>query len=86
MEDTSQQVDSSIEPLMGCVTVKIISKTIHSKWTQLFWLEWGLLQWTLSGRYFTVWTLVFQLEWIALNVNLTCKIGNSRCRNIWSLG
>jgi hypothetical protein len=25
----------------------------HSRWTEVLQLEWGLLQWTLYGRYFT---------------------------------
>jgi hypothetical protein len=53
LEDTSQLVDSSIAAWNECVTVNIIWKIIHSWWTVVFQLEWSVLQWTLSGRYFT---------------------------------
>ena len=38
---------------MKCVTVNIIWKILHSRWTVVLQLEWSALQWTLSGRYFT---------------------------------
>ena len=53
MEDTSQQVDSDIAAWMECVTVNIIWKIIHSRWTVILQLECSVLQWTLYGRYFT---------------------------------
>jgi len=53
MEETSQEVDSGIAPWMECVTVNIIWKILHSTWTVVLQLEWSVLQWTLSGRYFT---------------------------------
>jgi len=53
VEDTSQQVDSCIAAWMACVTVNIMWKILHSKWTVVLQLEWSALQWTLCGRYFT---------------------------------
>ena len=50
MEDTSQQVDSGIAAWMECVTVNIIWKLLHSRWTVVLQLEWSVLQWTLYGR------------------------------------
>ena len=38
---------------MECVTVNIMWKVLHSRWTVVLQLEWSVLQWTLSGRYFT---------------------------------
>jgi len=51
VEGTAQQVDSGIVGRMECVTVNIMWKILHSKWTMLLWVEWFLLQWTLCGRY-----------------------------------
>ena len=53
MEDNLQQVDSGIAAWMECVTVNIIWKILHNRWTVLLQLEWSVLQWKLSGRYFT---------------------------------
>jgi len=53
LKDTSQQVDSGIAAWMECVTVNIIWKIFHSRWTVVLQLEWSVLQWTLYGRYFT---------------------------------
>jgi len=53
LEDTSQQMDSGIAARMKCVTVNIIWKVLHRWWTVVLQLEWSVLQWTLSGRYFT---------------------------------
>ena len=38
---------------MGFVTVNIMWKILHSRWTVVLQLEWSVLQWTLCGRYFT---------------------------------
>jgi len=53
MEDTAQQVDSSIAAWMECVTVNIIWKLLHSRWTVVLQLECSVLQWTLYWKYFT---------------------------------
>jgi len=53
VEDISQQVDSGIATWMKCVTVNIMWKILHSKWTVVLQLEWSVLQWRVSGRYFT---------------------------------
>ena len=53
MEGTSQQVGTGIVAWMKCVTVNIIWKVLHSRWTLVLQLEWSALQWTLYGRYFT---------------------------------
>jgi len=53
LEDSSQQVDSGITGWMECVTVNIIWKIFHSKWKVVLQVERIVLQWTLSGRYFT---------------------------------
>jgi len=53
MESTAQQVDSSIAGWMECVTVNIMWKVLHSKWTVVLQIEWNVLQWTLWGRYCT---------------------------------
>jgi len=51
--DTAQQVDSGIVAWMGCVTVNIMWKVLHSKWPVVLWLECSVLQWTLCGSYCT---------------------------------
>jgi hypothetical protein len=53
VEDTSQQVDSGIEAWMERVTVNVMWKILHSRWTVILKLEWNVLHWTLCGRYFT---------------------------------
>jgi len=53
LEDTLQQVDSGIAARMECVTVNIIFKILHSRWTVVLQLEWIVLQCTLHRRYFT---------------------------------
>ena len=53
MEDTSQHVDPGIAASMKCISMNIIWKVLHSKWTILFQLKWIALHWTLYGRYFT---------------------------------
>jgi len=53
LEDTSQQVDSGIAAWMESVTVNIIRKILQNSWTVLLQLEWSVLQWTWSRRYFT---------------------------------
>jgi len=45
-------VDSGIAAGMKCVTVNIIWKILHSRWTVVLQLEWSVLQWTLSARFF----------------------------------
>jgi len=52
-EDTSQQVESGIVAWMECITVNIMWKILHSRWTVVLQLEWSVLQWTLCGRYCT---------------------------------
>ena len=54
MEDTSQQVDSCIAVCMKFVTVNIMWKLLHSRWTVVLQVECSGLQSTLCGRYFTV--------------------------------
>ena len=44
---------SGIAAWMECVTVNIIWKILHRKWTVVLQLEWSVLQWTLYGRYCT---------------------------------
>ena len=38
---------------MGCVTVNIMCKVLHGRWTVLLWLESSAIQLTLYGRYRT---------------------------------
>ena len=47
VEGTAQQVDSGIAGWMECVTVNLMWKVLHSRWTVLLWVEWSVLQWTL---------------------------------------
>jgi len=53
VEDTEQQVDSGTAGWMVCVTVNIMWKVLHSRWTVELKVEWRVLEWTLCGRYFT---------------------------------
>ena len=53
LEGTSLQVESGIAAWMKCVTVNINWKILHDRWTVVLLLEGSVLQWTLSGRYFT---------------------------------
>jgi len=53
VEGTTQQVDSDIAAWMECVTVNIMLKVLHSRWTVVLQLEWSVLEWTLCGRYCT---------------------------------
>jgi len=53
VEETAQLVDSAIAGGMECVTVIIMWKLLHSRWTVIFPVEWSVLQRTLCGRYCT---------------------------------
>ena len=53
LEDTAEQVDSGIAAWMECVTVNIMWKILHSRWTVVLQVEWSVLLWTLCGRYCT---------------------------------
>jgi len=53
VEGTAHQVDSVIAAWKECVTVNIIWKLLHSRWTVVLLVEWSVLQWTLCGRYCT---------------------------------
>ena len=44
VEDTSQQVDSVSSASVECVTVNIMWKILHSRWTVVLQLEWSVLQ------------------------------------------
>jgi len=44
LEDTAEQVDSDIGVLMECVTVNIIWKILHGRWTLVLEFEWSVLQ------------------------------------------
>jgi len=50
VEDTAQQVDSGTAEWMECVTVNIMWKLLHSRWTVVLQVEWSVLQLTLCGR------------------------------------
>jgi len=53
VEVNSQQVDSSIVGWMECVTVNIMWKVLHSRWSVVLWLECSVLQLTICGIYCT---------------------------------
>jgi len=53
MEVTAQHVDSGIAGWMECVTVNIMWKVLHSRWTVVLQFEWSVLQWALYGKYCT---------------------------------
>ena len=38
---------------MDCVTLNLMRNVLHSRWIVVLWLEWGVLQCTVSGSYFT---------------------------------
>jgi len=40
VEGTAQQVDSGIVAWMKCVTVNIMWKVMHRRWTVVLWIEW----------------------------------------------
>jgi len=44
-----QQVESVVAAGMECVTVNIMWKVLHRKWTVFFWNEWSVFVWTLCG-------------------------------------
>jgi len=44
VEVTVQQVDSGIAVWMECVTVNIMWKVLHSRWTVLLQFGWSVLQ------------------------------------------
>jgi len=50
VEGTAQQVDSGIAGWVECVTVSIMWKILHIRWTVVLQLEWSVIQWTLYGR------------------------------------
>ena len=65
VEDTSQVVDSGISAWMECITVNIMWKILHSRWTVVLQLEWRVLQWTLCGRYFSAGGQCYcSLNWV----------------------
>jgi len=43
VEGTAHQVDSSIAAWMVCVTVNIMWKVLHSRWTGVLQVEWSVL-------------------------------------------
>jgi len=53
VKDTALQVDSGIAVWMECVTVNIVWKVLHCRWTMLSQFGWSVLQLTLCGRYCT---------------------------------
>jgi len=53
VKGTAQQVGSVIVGWMECVTVNIMWKLLHSRWTVLLWVECSVLQWTVCGKYCT---------------------------------
>jgi hypothetical protein len=53
LEDNLQGLDSGIAGWMECVTVNIIRKILHSRWTVFLQFECSVLQRILFGRYFT---------------------------------
>ena len=53
VESTVQQVDSGIAVWMECVTLNIIWKIRHSKWTVVLQFVWNLLQLILCVCYCT---------------------------------
>jgi len=58
VEATAQQGDSGIVGWMVCVTLNIIWKVLHSRWTVVLWVECSVLQWRVCGRYYTAgWQL-----------------------------
>ena len=77
MEDTSQQVESGIAAWMECVTVNIIWKILHSKWTVVLQIEWSVLQWTL-------WAVrSAPLPWILLRLWIVIIRGLPHCGKTW---
>ena len=44
VEGTAEQVDSVIVSLILCVTVNIMWKIPHSRWTVVSWVEYSVLQ------------------------------------------
>ena len=46
-------MDSDIAAWMECVTVNIMWKILHSRWTVVLQLQWSVLQWPLQGTHFT---------------------------------
>ena len=44
VEGTAQQVYSDTAVTMECVTVNIMWKILHSRWTVLLLVEWSVLQ------------------------------------------
>ena len=52
VERTAQKVDSVLVAWIVFVTVNIMRKVLHRRWTVLLWDEWIVLQWTVCGRYF----------------------------------
>jgi len=53
VESTAQQVDSGIVGWMKHVTLNSMWKVLHSRWTVVLWVEWGVLQWTVCENYCT---------------------------------
>jgi len=45
--DTALQLDSGISVWMECVTVNIVWKVLHCRWTVVLQFEWNPLQWEL---------------------------------------
>ena len=78
VEDISQQVDSGIAGWMECVTVNIIWNILHSRWTVVLQVEWSVLEWILSGRYFTAGGQCIAGWMECVTVNIIRKILHSR--------
>ena len=86
LEGTSQQVDSGIAAWMECVTVKVIWKVLHSRWTVVLPLEQSVLQWKLSGRYcIGNGHLYCSLNRLRYNFH-QAKFKNAKTGHIWQTG
>jgi len=86
VEATAQQVDSGIEGWMECVTVNIMWKVQHSRWTVVLRVEWNVLQWTVRGRYCTKrWTMVLWVEWSVLQWTVCGRYNTAGGQWYWGL-
>jgi len=86
VESTAKQVDSGIAVWMECVTVNIMWKVLHSRWTVVLQVEWSALQQTLCGRYCTAVGQWYCSLMECVTVNIMWKVLHSRWTVVLQLG
>ena len=66
VEGTAQQEDSDTVRKMECVTVNIMWKILHSRWTVVLQVEWCVTVNIMWKVQYSRWRVILQVEWSVL--------------------